>query len=103
MVESLHFLLELAAGAATGADPEDRAMLELLTEDRSSLTDDVRKRLAAEPARAAVRESQLVAAMLFERAVWLVRELAGHATAVRARADGQQPSRPESARVESRS
>ena len=39
------------------------------------MMDGIRKQLLGEDAAASVREALLVATMLFERAVWLIREL----------------------------
>ena len=75
LVESLHLLLTIVAETSQTGDSGDRALLDELTSDRSEMMDGIRKQLLGEAAAAPVREALLVATMLFERAVWLVREL----------------------------
>jgi phosphate:Na+ symporter len=75
LVESLHLLLTMVAETSQTGDSDDRALLNELTSDRSDMMDGIRKQLLGEAAAASVREALLVATMLFERAVWLVREL----------------------------
>ena len=75
LVESLHLLLTMVAEISQTGDSTDRALLDDLTSDRSDMMDGLRKQLIGEAATASVRESLLVATMLFERAVWLIRDL----------------------------
>ncbi|MEN3976816.1 Na/Pi symporter [Emcibacter sp. SYSU 3D8] len=75
LVESLHLLLTMVAEISQTGDSVDRALLDELTSDRSDMMDGIRKQLLGEASTASVREAFLVATMLFERAVWLVREL----------------------------
>ena len=75
LVESLHLLLTMVAETSQTGDSVDRALLDELTSDRSGMMDGIRKQLLGEAAAASVREALLVATMLFERAVWLIREL----------------------------
>ncbi len=65
----------MVAETSQTGDSDDRALLNELTSDRSEMMDGIRKQLLGEAAAASVREALLVATMLFERAVWLVREL----------------------------
>jgi phosphate:Na+ symporter len=90
LVESLHLLLTMVAEVSQTGDSDDRALLEDLTSDRSDMMDGLRKQLIGEAATASVRESLLVATMLFERAVWLMRDLripASHASPAHAMGD----------------
>jgi hypothetical protein len=75
LVESLHLLLTMVAEIGQTGDSGDRALLDELTSDRSEMMDGIRKQLLGEAAAASVREALLVATMLFERSVWLMREL----------------------------
>jgi hypothetical protein len=75
LIESLHLLLTMAAEVAQTGDEDDRAFLEELTSDRSDMMEGIRRQLLAQPASASMREALLVATVLFERAVWLIREL----------------------------
>jgi hypothetical protein len=45
------------------------------TSDRSDMMEGLRRQLIGEAATASVHEALLVATMLFERAVWLIRDL----------------------------
>ena len=75
MTESLHFLLTLVADQAKGDDPEDD-MLKRLTADRSAVMTRFRNEIAVNGAQSnANREALFVATGLFERMVWLVRQL----------------------------
>ncbi len=75
LVESLHLLLTIVAEVSQTGDSDDRALLDNLTSDRSDMMDGLRKQLIGETATASAREALLVATMLFERAVWLIRDL----------------------------
>ncbi len=74
-MESLHLLLTMVAETSQTGDSVDRALLDELTSDRSDMMEGIRKQLLGETAAASLREALLVATMLFERAVWLTREL----------------------------
>jgi len=75
MTESLHFLLSLVADQATGEDPEGD-MLKRLTSDRSAVMTRFRNEIVVNGAQSnANREALFVATGLFERMVWLVRQL----------------------------
>ena len=75
MTESLHFLLTLVADQAKGDDPEAE-MLKRLTADRSAVMTRFRNEIAVNGAQSnANREALFVATGLFERMVWLVRQL----------------------------
>lgn len=81
MSESLHLLLELAAEQAGGDG--DAEMLARLTGDRSEVMTRFRRQIAGEAAQSnASRESLLVASALFERMVWLVRQLSADMAAI---------------------
>lgn len=84
MTETLHLLLGLVAEQADG-DGSNRDMLERLTGDRSDVMTRFRQQIAGtEIASNASRESLFVATGLFERMVWLVRQLAADFTAITA-------------------
>jgi DNA-binding ferritin-like protein len=75
MTESLHFLLGLVADQAKGEDVE-RDMLKRLTADRSTVMTRFRNEIAVNSAQSnATREALFVATGLFERMVWLIRQL----------------------------
>ena len=75
MTESLHFLLSLVADQAAGEDPEGD-MLKRLTNDRSAVMTRFRNEIVVNGAQSnANREALFVATGLFERMVWLVRQL----------------------------
>lgn len=75
MTESLHFLLSLVADQATGQDVESD-MVKQLTSDRSSVMTRFRNEIVVNGAQSnANREALFVATGLFERMVWLVRQL----------------------------
>ena len=75
MTESLHFLLGLVADQAKGEDAEGE-MLKRLTTDRSAVMTRFRNEIAVNGAQSnANREALFVATGLFERMVWLVRQL----------------------------
>ncbi|WP_421696465.1 Na/Pi symporter [Aestuariivirga sp.] len=75
MTESLHFLLGLAADQGNG-EVENGAMLDRLTGDRSDVMTRFRQEiLAAGTDSSSNRESLFVATGLFERMVWLVRQI----------------------------
>jgi phosphate:Na+ symporter len=75
MTESLHFLLGLVADQARGEDVE-RDMLKRLTADRSTVMTRFRNEIAVNSAQSnATREALFVATGLFERMVWLIRQL----------------------------
>jgi len=86
LTESLHLMLTLLADAHHNPQSDDLDMLRTLTEDRSDMMDEVRKRLLAMGDHLSTAEQQTVFACttLFERAVWLVRKqvllLGMHAT-----------------------
>ena len=75
LVESLHLLLTMVADVSQTGDSIDRALLDDLTSDRSDMMEGLRRQLIGEAATASVREALLGATMLFERAVWLIRDL----------------------------
>ncbi|MBI1182341.1 MAG: hypothetical protein GC201_17505 [Alphaproteobacteria bacterium] len=75
LVESLHLLLTMVADVSHTGDNQDRAFLESLTADRSDMMDGIRRQLLSQPATTSLREALLVSTVLFERAVWLIREL----------------------------
>lgn len=76
MTEALHLLLGLAAEQANG-EFSDSDTLERLTADRSDVMTRFRRQIVgAEADSNANRESLFVATGLFERLVWLVRQLA---------------------------
>jgi phosphate:Na+ symporter len=75
MTESLHFLLSLVADQAKGEDVE-RDMLKRLTADRSTVMTRFRNEIVVNSAQSnANREALFVATGLFERMVWLIRQL----------------------------
>ena len=75
MTETLHLLLGLLAEQGTG-DESDRSMLEQMTGDRSEVMTRFRRQIVAQDTQSnATRESLFVATGLFERMVWLVRQL----------------------------
>jgi len=75
MTESLHFLLSLVADQAKGEDVEGD-MVKRLTSDRSSVMTRFRNEIVVSGAQSnANREALFVATGLFERMVWLVRQL----------------------------
>jgi phosphate:Na+ symporter len=75
MTESLHFLLSLVADQAKGEDIE-RDMLKRLTADRSTVMTRFRNEIVVNSAQSnANREALFVATGLFERMVWLIRQL----------------------------
>lgn len=75
LVESLHLLLTMVADVTQTGDSDDGALLVHLTSDRSDMMDGIRKQLLGQASTASVRESLLVGTMLFDRAVWLIRDL----------------------------
>lgn len=75
MTESLHFLLTLVADQATG-DDVDSDMLKQLTSDRSAVMTRFRNEIVVNGAQSTANiEALFVATGLFERMVWLVRQL----------------------------
>ena len=75
MTESLHFLLSLVADQAKGEDVGGD-MVKRLTSDRSSVMTRFRNEIVVSDAQSnANREALFVATGLFERMVWLVRQL----------------------------
>ena len=75
MTESLHLLLGLVADEAEG-DMSNHAMLERLTADRSEAMTRFRQQIVGHEEQShANREPLFVATGLFERMVWLVRQL----------------------------
>jgi phosphate:Na+ symporter len=75
MTESLHLLLSLVAEEAEG-DMSNHAVLEQLTADRSETMTRFRQQIVAHEEQShANREPLFVATGLFERTVWLVRQL----------------------------
>lgn len=75
MTESLHLLLGLVADEADG-DMSNHAVLEKLTGDRSETMTRFRAQIVAQEEQShANREPLFVATGLFERTVWLVRQL----------------------------
>jgi hypothetical protein len=75
MTESLHFLLSLVADQARGDDSEGE-MLQRLTNDRSAVMTRFRNEIVVNGVQSnANREALFVATGLFERMVWLVRQL----------------------------
>lgn len=77
LLESLDTLLLTAIDAARASDPEDLALLLRLTADRGDLMERLRRQLlAADTDLDHARKSDLFyATSLFERAVWLLRQL----------------------------
>ncbi len=77
LVESLHVLLLTLQDAVRSGGPDDLAVLQALTGDRSELMHSIRSRLlAATTMDGATREALLSAISLFERLVWLLRRYA---------------------------
>ena len=79
LLESLDALLLTAADAARAPDPEDISLLLRLTADRGDIMERLRRQLSAvsDPVLDHARKSDLFyATSLFERAVWLLRQLA---------------------------
>lgn len=76
MVEGLHALLGVAADGLGGTDPDAIGMLQILTEERGSLMDEVRKELVGGAQSLAGREALVSATLLFERLLWMLRRLA---------------------------
>lgn len=72
MVEGLHAVLGVAADAQD--DPEAEEMLAVLTSDRGALRDQVRGELLGGARSLQGREALLNAALLFERALWMLRQ-----------------------------
>ncbi len=78
LIESLDTLLLTAVDAARSPDPDDLALLLRLTADRGDLMERLRRQLlaASGPGLDHARKSDLLyATSLFERAVWLLRQL----------------------------
>lgn len=77
MTESLHLVLELLAESLVdGVDNAD--ILETLTSDRSELMEGIRRSLLSEAGEASSqRQALFVATSLFERALWLGRQMLG--------------------------
>jgi phosphate:Na+ symporter len=80
MVEALHLMLETLAETAVGRHADDRAMLLQLTQDRSELMDEIRRRLLRAELELAqdLQHAALTATGLFERSVWLMRRYLLH-------------------------
>jgi len=79
LLESLDTLLLTAVDAARASDPDDIALLLRLSSDRGELMERLRRQLlaASDPALDHARKSDLFYVTgLFERAVWLLRQLA---------------------------
>lgn len=77
LVESLHVLLLTLQDAVRSGDPDDLAVLQVLTGDRSELMHSIRSRLLSSATMdQGVRETLLSATSLFERLVWLLRRFA---------------------------
>lgn len=77
LLESLDTLLLAAVDAARSADPDDLALLLRLGADRGELMERLRRQLLAASALDHARKSDLFHVTgLFERAVWLLRQLA---------------------------
>jgi phosphate:Na+ symporter len=76
MVEGLHAILMVAADTAADDSADAVEMLLLLTEERSSLMEQVRAELLGGGASIGGRESLLSATLTFERIVWLLHRLA---------------------------
>lgn len=72
LVEGLHAVLGVAGDATD--DPEAAAMLAVLTDDRGALMDRVRAELLGGARGIAGREALLAATLLFERALWMLRQ-----------------------------
>ena len=80
LIEGLDTLIGVAADASENNDPLDSRMLATMTSDRGDLLDSMRHAVVHRPegstAESASGESALLYALsLFERAVWLVRQL----------------------------
>lgn len=80
LIEGLDTLIGVAADASENNDPLDSRMLATMTSDRGDLLDSMRHAVVHRPedstAESAREESALLYALsLFERAVWLVRQL----------------------------
>lgn len=73
LVESLHLMLETLADVAATPDPEDIALLRMLTHDRSELMDSIRRRMQAEALPHDAQQRAFAATTVFERCVWLLR------------------------------
>ena len=72
MVEGLHAVLGVAADAED--DAEAAEMLQVLTDDRGALMEQVRRELLGGARSIGGREALLSATLLFERALWLLRQ-----------------------------
>lgn len=89
MTESLHFLLGLAAEQGNG-EAENAAMLERLTGDRSEVMTRFRQEIVSAGQQSpANRESLFLATGLFERMVWLVRQISNDFGDIAAAAGGE--------------
>jgi hypothetical protein len=66
----------VAADGIGGTDPDAIQMLQILTEERGSLMDEVRKELLGGAQSLAGREALVSATLLFERLLWMLRRLA---------------------------
>ena len=70
LAESLHLLLITLNDAAASKDPDDLAMLRMLTRDRSDMMEGIRRRLLNSSPEA--QQCAFAATSLFERAVWVI-------------------------------
>lgn len=80
MVETLHLMLETLAETAVGRHADDRALLLELTQDRSELMDEIRRKLLGTEVNLAqdLQHAALTVTGLFERSVWLMRRYLLH-------------------------
>lgn len=77
LAETLHMLLLTLVDSVRDLDPQDIALLQDLTGDRSKLMDQIRRRLIdSEELDSRSREALFAATSTFERAVWLIRRFA---------------------------
>lgn len=80
MVEALHLMLQTLAETAVGRQTDDRALLLDLTQDRSELMDDIRRKLLGTEVHLPqdLQHAALTVTGLFERSVWLMRRYVLH-------------------------
>lgn len=78
LVESLHMLLEILAEIAASDDPAEQALSLSLLGDRRQVIEGLRQRLmgASADAPAKVQEAMFRSTVLFERILWLARDVA---------------------------
>ncbi len=76
LIEGLHAILGVAVDASTDLSGEASSLLLVLTDERGALLDRVRAELLSGGVSIAGREKLLSATLLFERIVWMLRQLA---------------------------